>query len=74
MDMLMACFSSSTTMGTESEPRSISQHIDYRREAKEAALALAAAVCHKRRRPNPGAHPPRVGDASRFPSSLLLLE
>jgi hypothetical protein len=36
MEALVPCFSSSTTMGNESEPRSISQFIDYRREAEEA--------------------------------------
>ena len=33
-------------MDTESWPRHISPSIDYRREAKEAALASAAAECH----------------------------
>jgi hypothetical protein len=46
METLMACFSSSTTIFTESEPRSISQKIAYRGEAEEAVLALAAAECH----------------------------
>jgi hypothetical protein len=46
MDALVPCFSSSTTMCNESEPRSISQHIAYRGEAKEAVAALAPAECH----------------------------
>ena len=46
MDALFLCFSSSTTMDTESWLRHISPSIDYRREAKEAALASAAAECH----------------------------
>ncbi len=46
MDALVPCFSSSTTMCNESEPRSISQQIAYRGEAKEAVAALAPAQCH----------------------------
>ena len=41
MDMLIPCFSSSTTMGTESKPRFISQSIDYRREAEAAGRATS---------------------------------
>src|SRR2546421_510904 len=40
-------FSSSTTMCNESEPRSISQQIAYRGEAKEAVRFLTAAECHE---------------------------
>ena len=45
MDLLIPCFSSSTTMGTESKPRFISPSIAYRREA-EAAGRRALAECH----------------------------
>jgi hypothetical protein len=47
MEMLMACFSSSTTRGNESEPVSISPPIDYRREAKEAHALQAWGECHQ---------------------------
>jgi hypothetical protein len=49
MDALVPCFSSSTTMGTESRPRRSSQHIAYRREAKEAVgLLPPGGVSHGR--------------------------
>ena len=46
IDALVPCFSSFTMMCNESESRSISQHIAYRGEAKEAVAALAPAECH----------------------------
>jgi hypothetical protein len=39
-------FSSSTTMSNESEPRSSSQHVAYRGEAREAARIHPLAECH----------------------------
>ena len=45
MDLLIPCFSSSTTMGNESKPRFISPSIAYRREAEAAGL-LVPAECH----------------------------
>ena len=38
METVLSCFSSSTTVGRESQPRCISQPTAYRREAKEAVL------------------------------------
>lgn len=46
MEALIARFSSCTTIGTESEPRSISPLIAYRREAEEAVGLKPLAECH----------------------------
>jgi hypothetical protein len=46
MEALDPCFSSSTTMGNEPEPRSIAQPIAYRGEAEEAVGIHPLAECH----------------------------
>src|SRR6266852_3144291 len=46
MEALVSCFSSSTTRGNEAEPRSISQPLAYRGEAKEAVGLEPLAECH----------------------------
>jgi hypothetical protein len=49
MDVLLPRFSLPTTMFTESEPRSISQSIDYVRETEATGLP-APVECHKQKR------------------------
>ena len=46
MEALFPCFSSSTTMRTEPEPRSTAQSIAYRGEAEEAVGIHPLAECH----------------------------
>lgn len=48
MEALFPCFSSSTTMRTEPEPRSTAQPIAYRGEAEEAVGIHPLAQCHIR--------------------------